>query len=244
MKNFKVDGNQLTFLDARFYTTESGGFVPSVTTILEAYPKGAAFYKWLKENGEDSDNIRDEAGRRGSVVHDLTERYDKGDEISLLGLEGYPAFKMSEWSMLERYAEFRSRFPFEIEMIEQNFVNESLGYAGTVDRVVIMEGKRYILDIKTSGAVYNSYWLQLAAYKNLYEDATKLKVDGVCVLWLNAKTRTDGKKGDIQGKGWQLLTTEDVSKEAKLFECTKQLWLEENATAKPRLSTYQINYKL
>ena len=40
-KNYKVDfqSKQLTFLDQRYYTTPEGGFVPSVTTILEAYPK-------------------------------------------------------------------------------------------------------------------------------------------------------------------------------------------------------------
>ncbi len=63
-KNYRLDitGQQLTFLDSRFYYTEAGQFVPSVSTICEAYPKGYGFYKWLKEVGEDSDTIRDEAG--------------------------------------------------------------------------------------------------------------------------------------------------------------------------------------
>ena len=75
MSKFIIDmqAKQLTMLDARFYYAE-GNFYPSVTTILEAYPKDAAYFKWIKEVGSDADVIRDEAGRRGSVVHELTER--------------------------------------------------------------------------------------------------------------------------------------------------------------------------
>ncbi len=102
MSKFIIDlqSKQLTMLDARFYYTEHGEFVPSVTTILEAYPKDAHFYKWLKEVGTDADAIRDEAGRRGSVVHQLTEMYDNGEEVSLLNVEGNLQYKMLEWSML------------------------------------------------------------------------------------------------------------------------------------------------
>jgi hypothetical protein len=59
-KNLLIDlpSNQLTFLDNRFYVTESGQFVPSVTTYLEAYPKNAQFYEWLKKVGDDADEIR------------------------------------------------------------------------------------------------------------------------------------------------------------------------------------------
>ena len=80
MSNYLIDfkSQQLTFLDSRFYTTPSGGFVPSVTTILEAYPKTYSYYQWLKEVGKDADAIRNAAGDRGSIVHKLTERYDAG----------------------------------------------------------------------------------------------------------------------------------------------------------------------
>jgi len=56
--------NRIEFLDSRFYRdTRTGAMVPSVTTLLEAWPKGAQYYEWLKKNGENADAIRDEAGR-------------------------------------------------------------------------------------------------------------------------------------------------------------------------------------
>ena len=239
-----INNKQLTFLDSRFYQTQDGGFVPSVTTILEAYPKGAAYFNWLKEAGKDADEIRDEAGRRGSVVHKLTELYDAGEEVNLVNPNGSIDYKLNEWAMFERYVEFRSRFQFVTDCIELNIISKDLGYAGTIDRVIDMNGEKILLDIKTSNAIYPSYWLQLAAYRSLLMNTVGKKVDKVAILWLNAKTRTEGKKGDIQGIGWQMVIKEDTSKDLELFNATYQLWMAENATSKPKQLTYQISHKL
>jgi len=242
--NYTINNNQLTFLDTRYYKCGEDGYVPSVTTILEAYPKGAQYYEWLKKHGEDSDNIRDEAGRRGSVVHNLTERYDNGEEVSLINNHGVIDYKISEWSMFERYVDFRNRFAAEIFYTEKNIISEKLGFAGTLDRVMNIEGKTLLVDIKTSGAIYNSYWLQLAAYEQLLlEENGHNILDGVAVLWLNAKTRTEGKKGQIQGVGWQLVTKEENDQDWELFKATHQLWLAENGDSKPKQLTYQLKHK-
>lgn len=241
---YTINNKQLTFLDSRFYQTNDGGYVPSVTTILEAYPKGAAYFNWLKENGKDADEIRDEAGRRGSVVHKLTEDYDHGFEVNLINDKGAIDYKLSEWAMFERYVEFRSRFDFKIVNIELNIIDKDLGYAGTLDRIIEMNGEKILIDIKTSNAIYPSYWLQLAAYRKLLHDNILPVVDKVGILWLNAKTRTEGKKGDIQGAGWQLVLKEDSTNDLALFNATHQLWLAENAGSKPKQLTYKISHKL
>jgi hypothetical protein len=240
---YTINNKQLTFLDSRFYSTEDGGFVPSVTTILECYPKGAAYYNWLKENGKDADEIRDEAGRRGSVVHKLTEFYDAGYEVSLINPQGQIEYKLNEWAMFERYVNFRNRFQFVTESIEMNIISKELGYAGTIDRIIDMDGEKILLDIKTSNAIYPSYWLQLAAYRSLLMNKAGIRVNKVAILWLNAKTRTEGKKGDVQGIGWQLITKDDTDKELQLFNATLNLWAAENTTSKPKSLTYQISHK-
>ena len=244
MNNYIIANNKITLLDARFYTTEQGLFLPSVTTILEAYPKGAAFYEWLKKVGEDSDNIRDEAGKRGSIVHNLTELYDQGIEVSLLNEDGYTAYKMSEWAMFERYVEFRRRYEFEILHSELNIVSEQLGHAGTLDRVINMNGKRILFDIKTSGSIWDSYWLQLAAYRELLKVETKVEVDEVAILWLNAKTKTNGTKDAMQGAGWQLISKADTADDLRLFRATKALWNAQNGAMKPKQVSYSITHKL
>ena len=71
-----------------------------------------------------------------------------------------------------------------------------------------------------------------------------VQVDSVAILWLNAKTRTEGKNGAVQGIGWQLVTKADTAKEWKLFQATKALWLAENEEIKPRMNSYKLSYQL
>jgi hypothetical protein len=248
-KNLLLDlqSNQLTFLDTRFYASESGNMWPSVTTYLEAYPKSYAYYEWLKSAGDNADEIRDEAGRRGSIVHKITEDYDNGVEISLLDDNGFIGYKLQEWAMFEKYVEFRTKHTTAVIHNELNIVSDKYRMGGTIDRVMQINGKVYMVDIKTSNAVHNHYWLQLAAYSKLLgEKQPDLKLDGMAILWLNAKTRTDGKNGAVQGRGWQLCVCDDAAEIEKYwtrFKACQTLWLAENEDAKPRQISYSITHK-
>lgn len=246
-RNYLLDltGRRITFLDSRFYYDEIGTPVPSVTTILDAYPKGPAFFEWLKKNGSDSDEIRDEAGRKGSRVHAMTERYDKGEEVSLLTEDGEIGMSLTEWAMFERYVEFRERFKPTILDIEMNMVSSKLGYAGTLDRIIELNGKTILLDIKTSGAVYPHYWLQLAAYERLVTEAKGYNpFDATAILWLNAKTKTAGKGDAIQGAGWQLLFDPNEDGHSyQTFQNVFALWKHEYAGMAPRQNSYQLSHQ-
>jgi hypothetical protein len=246
-KNYLLDltGKRITFLDSRFYFDETGTPVPSVTTILDCYPKGAAFFEWLKKNGTDSDEIRDEAGRKGSRVHAMTERYDLGEEVSLLTPDGDISMNLAEWNMFEKYVSFRERFQPTISSIELNMVSSNLGYAGTLDRIIELNGKTILLDIKTSGAVYPHYWLQLAAYEQLLAEAQgQNPIDQRAILWLNAKTKTDGKGDVIQGPGWQLLFDPNpAGYSLNVFKNVYELWKAEYGTISPRKSSYALSHQ-
>lgn len=244
------ENNRIEFSDNRFYACGDGKYVPSSTTLLEAYPKGAAYYEWLKRVGQDADELRDDAGRRGSVVHNLTEQLDRGQEVIGAVVGEGPLYRMSEWAMLERYVEFRKRFSPVIEEIELRLVSESLGYAGTLDRIMVIDGRRYIVDIKTSNALYDHYWLQIASYWNLWQSIKKVDADiaattKLAVLWLNAKTRGDGRGDAIQGAGWQLVEAPDDHETLlDLFEGTAALWHRVNKNWKPRNLSYSLKHQL
>jgi hypothetical protein len=237
-----MNGNQLTFLDTRYYLTDAGGFVPSVTSVLDCYPKSYAFLEWLKREGDNADEIRDEAGRRGGVVHKLTEDYDNGLEVTLMDENGFIGYKLSEWAMFSRYVDFRQRFNTFVIHNELNVVSEKYKVGGTIDRVMKIDDKVYLVDLKTSNAISNHFWLQVAAYRKMLEEKNIL-VDGVAILWLNAKTRTEGKPGTYQGLGYQLITKENTDKEWGLFQSTYKLWESEYSDQKPRQTTYQLTHK-
>lgn len=146
--------------------------------------------------------------------------------------------------MFERYVEFSRTHQPIIDMMEVHMVSESLGFAGTLDRVLTIKNKTMLVDIKTSNSIYPSYWLQLAAYNELLKEGGG-KVDQVGILWLNAKTRTNGKGNVIQGYGWQLVTRSmsDVAKDWQLFKATYKLWSSINDEMKPRNISYQLKHK-
>lgn len=252
---WKMDAERIQFLDSRFYRTASGAFVPSVTTILEAYPKGAQYYEWLKKHGQDSDEIRDEAGRRGSVVHESTEALDVGGSLELMGDNGEARYKLSEWAMIGRWVDFRNRFPAAIHAVEMKLSSDALGYAGTLDRVMTMkrDGITYLVDIKTGGSVWPSYWLQQAAYHELLHvtgAVAQLFPDGVpeirlAIVHLNAKTRGEGKGDAMQGAGWQFVEQEEpTSHYLDLFKRTHGLWLAEHKNDKPKTTTYELKLQI
>lgn len=239
-----TEKNRIEFLDTRFYQDDqTKEFFPSVTTILEAYPKSAAFYEWLKKVGDRADEIRDEFGNRGSRVHQMTEMYDMDLEVNLME-EGRPTYTSTEWNMFEKYVEFIRRFNPEIEQIESNYCSSRLGFGGTLDRVMKLNGKRVLMDIKTSNSIHNHYWLQQAAYVKLYEAFNETKIDQTAILWLNAKTRTEGKGDAIQGVGYQLVfSPRTIEKDWELFNATHALWLQENGKMKPKNISYKLTHK-
>jgi hypothetical protein len=246
MRDFvKIEKDRIEFLDSRFYQHPNGNFYPSVTTILDAYPKSAAFFEWLKQVGENADEIRDEAGRKGSAVHQLCEDYDTGLECSILNEYGKAQYKQSEWAMLERYVEFRDRFKYELVANEVHYISPKFGFAGTLDRVFRVKDKLVLVDIKTSNALHNHFYLQLAAYKELWDEVNpNSKIDEIKILWLNAKTRTEGTGKTIQGIGWQLKEPEyGVDHYWKLFNSVYLTWQAENGSMKPKNTSYNLIHK-
>lgn len=245
MRDFvSIEKDRIEFLDSRFYRHANGNFYPSVTTILDAYPKSAQFFEWLKKNGEDSDEIRDEAGRKGSNVHQLCEDYDKGFECGILDEWAKPKFKQIEWAMFERYVEFREKFKYELVANELHYISPSFGFAGTLDRVFNVNGKLVLVDIKTSNSLHNHFWLQLAAYKELWDEVNEQKIDEIKILWLNAKTRTEGSGKAPQGVGWQLKEPEyGLDHYWNLFQNVFKTWQEENRGMKPRNTSYKLIHK-
>jgi hypothetical protein len=276
MREFiNINKEQITFLDSRFYLhPQTGEPYPSVTTILEAYPKSAQFYEWLKEVGKHSDEVRDNAGEEGGNVHRMCDEYDSGCEISILGHNGKPQFKQIEWAMFERYVEFRNRFPqIQVLQSEKHYYSQIHKVAGTLDRVfqvnVLINGKteKWLIDLKTSNTLYNHYWLQLSCYKEMYEENTGETIDRCGILWLKAKIKTNGDFGkvdkktgnvydaeyilsnidkcDIQGVGWQLKFPPNTHEYFfDVFKATHKLWLEEHRDEVPRNHTYCIAHKI
>jgi hypothetical protein len=86
---------QVTTLGERWYSKpcsdpETGNdeivFRPSVTFICDYYPKGPGFMKWVKQNGDQSDDIARLAADRGYKVHLAVAVLNQGGSVK--GISG------------------------------------------------------------------------------------------------------------------------------------------------------------
>jgi len=225
--------NTVTILDDRFYLSEkTKEYYPSVTTILDAYPKGFGFTKWLKETGFNADEIVRKAGEEGVLVHDLIESYLL--DISLTWYtEGEPKYKYHIWQMLCRFDEFWKTYNPEVIALESNLVSDNHTTGGRLDLVCKINDKVWLIDFKSSNALYRSHELQLSAYASMWNETEvgqSYIIDHVGVLWLKAKTRgVDKTEKKMQGKGWSLVEPKNhYTDDFKMFCKVRDIWFDAN----------------
>jgi len=240
-----IELNRVSFLDSRYYLVgdeDNPRYLPSVTTILSVYPKGPAFESWLKDVGQSAGIIAQRAADSGSRVHDGIERLIKGEEIVWDDAE----FNLEEWKGLLKYIDFNKRFKPNVLAAESVVYNTDMGYAGQVDIVCEIDGVRYLLDNKFGNAIYPTYWFQLIAYKHAWEEMhPDLPIDKVGIMWLKAKTRTEGRKGTMQGKGWQIVEPSDTHERLwDIFKKTLDIYKYENPNDAPKNVVLPFKVKL
>lgn len=114
------------------YLVDGAEVVPSVTTILGVITNTE--YKGI------SPTVLEQAAKRGSLVHEYCQLYDYDalPEEDEYGIFGY----------VKAYADFVRDYRCKWEQIEAP-VYSTMGFAGTLDRAGLVEGKQAIVDIKT-----------------------------------------------------------------------------------------------
>ncbi|WP_284459710.1 PD-(D/E)XK nuclease family protein [Cupriavidus campinensis] len=150
----------LLFDEASHTYTADGVVIPSVTQIL-APLNDLSFIK---------PDVLQYKRELGTAVHKATELYDQGelDEATV------PAVVQP---YLDGWIRLRAELSFEILGMEERVFHPAHRYAGTYDRLVLLDGKRCIWDLKTGG-MFPSYGPQTAAYKNAVEKASGKRVEG------------------------------------------------------------------
>ena len=69
---YSKDSKQINILDQRFYMRNEE-YYPSVSNILNMFPKDQYYYSWLKEVGNNADIIVAKASLEGRQVHKAIE---------------------------------------------------------------------------------------------------------------------------------------------------------------------------
>lgn len=116
--------------------------------------------------------ILKKAQNRGKEIHSITEEHDRGN-VSIP--DDYDHHKY--YPYLKAWVDFLDDYQVEIKEIEIKTYSRKFLYAGTIDRVLVIEDQKgdketCIVDIKCGGK-WPSYPLQLAAYAYAYKEETK-----------------------------------------------------------------------
>ena len=241
---YSEDNKQINVLDQRFYRRNEQ-YYPSVSSILNYFPKNQFFHSWLKDVGHNSDIIASKAAGEGTQVHNAVESFLNGEEIKWLDAFGNAMYSLDVWKMILKFADFWNKHKPELVAAEYHLFSDQYKYAGTADIIVRLNDKLWLLDVKTSISLHTSYDLQLAAYAKAWSETHNEPIKETGILWLKASTRGEDKKGDkIQGAGWQLKVVSDIDRNFEMFTKIQDIYHLENPDAKPVTETLPTTVKI
>lgn len=164
------------------YRNAEGRRVPGVTTIIGRFKESGGLLHWAFKQGQAAErgeinslyDKRDEAADSGTLAHSMVELWINKDVEGLECLERTSTHKpeVLKQAMVAfgAYQVWESITKVEIVEQEMPLVSEEYQYGGCPDAVGIVRGELCLIDWKTSNGVYTDYLIQLAAYKNLWEE--------------------------------------------------------------------------
>jgi hypothetical protein len=124
----------------------------SFAQLVKDDPEGAI--DWLKGAAY---RDRDKKAELGSHLHEAMEAYVLG--------KPFPKWPPLVKPRMLAFEQFLKDFQPEYEATEASVFNRTERYAGTLDALAVIDGKKYLLDMKSGKAVYPEVGLQLAAYR-------------------------------------------------------------------------------
>lgn len=196
----------------------------------------------------------------GTSVHTAIEGILKGKESVAEDKIKPSLFAFEKWKKTEDVV---IKDPsLDIERKVYDFDN---GYAGTLDMIAEVAGRRGIVDIKTGNSIREEYSMQTAAYLNAYNKGTtkKLKADTRWILRIDQYQECKGcyaKKRDKSGKErisegnelcnhqWSLsmgeaefLEMEEQERDLQAFLAAKEVWEWYHRAFLKKVTNYQKN---
>ena len=178
------------------YYEKDGIKLPSVTTVIsDCTDKSQALMQWAsncavehcKEHGITDDakyaykEISSEALDVGSHVHHAIEYFLRNGEE--------PTFSEGEDKALSGFLAFLEWF--DTNKVQPLFMEQeirSFTYAGTADFICKMGDKIYLIDFKTSKAIYRDYYYQVAAYREAWNMQYNPEITASGILRLDKET--------------------------------------------------------
>ncbi|MCL1789905.1 MAG: PD-(D/E)XK nuclease family protein [Peptococcaceae bacterium] len=152
------------------YKTSDGKLVPGTTTVTSLLnkPHLVAWANRLGLEGIDSSKYRDGAAEVGTLAHAMIQEHLLGDEVDF-DQYSQRSIDLATRAVASFFA-WENQHDIELIMSEHPLVSDELGYGGTIDCYCVLDGIPTLVDFKTGKAIYDDYFIQLAAYRHLLEE--------------------------------------------------------------------------
>ena len=105
--------------------------------------------------------VRDKAAIRGTKFHDIAENYGATGQFP--DVDTFDPVIRPRALLLRQWYE---KYQPDIQFVETTVISTDHGYAGTLDSIMVIDGRTLIVDFKTSKDSYPEHQLQLAAYRH------------------------------------------------------------------------------
>lgn len=166
-------------------------YVPRVTEILSAMLHEDYLMEWSNRIGLYSHKEYKATLQRsadiGTYVHQSIENYlQNGIELDIHTIphtfrdpvdSAFTGFLMW-WDIIKQHS-------YKILMEERELVCEYFG--GTLDLLLEIDGRIFLVDFKTSNHPSYKYFLQLSAYRYILREEHNINIDGCLILMLDKK---------------------------------------------------------
>lgn len=168
----------------------NGNIVPRVTEILSSMLHEDYLMKWSNSIGlykhQKYEEVLENSSSIGSYTHNAIENFLTNNII--LDIETIPIqyrYKVGNAfnSFLEWWDIVSKNNNVKVLMTETKLVCKYFG--GTLDLLVEINGKIYLVDFKTSNHPSYKYFLQLSGYRYMLREVKGINVDGCIILMLD-----------------------------------------------------------
>lgn len=248
-KVYKLKQTEVTRYEDEFgHSYEIDGEpIVGVTTILSmGVPAEAGLINWWKNNTVDeAQEILEDAQERGSNVHQAIETLLFAEKVVPNAYK-----RKKERDAIESFMDFFKTVKPEKFQPEQvvAYIDEKMKFAGTLDLIATINGKRLVIDFKTSKVPSKKNSLQVKAYARAIEQSYDEKIDDCYVLYLGSghkgtRSKLDENGIPNNGKGWYIVKSEDTFEDfERAYDMA--LWVNGGYPNPPKVQVYPEYWQL
>ena len=161
------------------YRNKDGKRVPGVNTVIGRFKDSGDLMYLACNQGKAAErgeierlyDKRDEAADSGTLAHLMVETsINGGDATLVLNAHSSSMVRQEAAAAFDAYLKWASMTKLKIVEQEMPMVSEEYQFGGCPDAIGEINGELCLVDWKTSSAVYPDFLIQLAAYKQLWEE--------------------------------------------------------------------------